>query len=231
MTRVAGPRARIARSVTVLVLVSSGILTVAQSPVRAAPTEGRSDAYVTRTTARLTDRLGASNRGVEPRVVVSVTATAACVRWALDRPDAPDDTKVVDREIRAAELRRELRRVLRTLAALPPPETIQTVSVRATYRDAGASEATLGIRNELSVLDASLSAGTVVELEADDVRLDDATLEELLGLASAAVGDPTWGVPAVPHVLGDGAWDPNHSPCGSTDGADAVEGSRWTAVQ
>lgn len=143
--------------------------------------------------ARLTRRLGASNRGVSNRVVVTVDEQILTVSWALDRPHAADGSdahaEANANAARSVELRAELRRALRALAG-STLHSVDQIVLTATYSGVGGADASENI-----VLQAIVSSITLGALEPDDVRLDDASLEELLGLAEHVTGDPTWGVP------------------------------------
>jgi hypothetical protein len=180
--------------VAVVLLIAVCVLAAHQPTARAEQPPKNDEDYAERVTDRLMSRLGASNRGADPRVRVLADPTAMCVLWALNQPDTTRE--VVN--ARAAMLRRELRRVLRALAAVSPPEAATDIVVQATFPDAAETDTGPSQHAEVTVLDARLSAATVTDLEADDVRLDDATLGELLGLARVVTGDPRWGVPAPP---------------------------------
>jgi len=165
-----------------------------------APTPGTAtDRVLDQLTRRIEQRLGESNRGVEHRVTTTVTGGVLDITWALNQPQPDDTTRGSASTPRIIELREELRDVLRALAIGGVPDQITGVRLRATHdgqniTQSDAGEDTIG-PTEAVVLDAWLPLETLSSLEPDDVRLDDATLAELLGLADFVSGAPAWGVP------------------------------------
>ena len=148
------------------------------------------DSDMERLARKLTRRLGTDASDVG-RVQVTTEGHVLEVVWELEDP--ADDRGATDRAARItrrAKLRRELRIVVRVLASQSVPADVTLIRAVATARDDPR-----GNNREHPILDAIFTATTFEALHADDLRLDDATLEELLGLAETATGVPTWGAP------------------------------------
>jgi len=146
--------------------------------------------------ARLEERIQRRLDRVNPRNAAAASFTldggSLTVEWTLAEPrGSAGASKARDSvETRGDQLRRELRRILRSLATAALPDevtTVRLVGIAPVENEADPRESL--------ALDAVFDPSILTALDADDVRLADATLEELLGLAEEATGDAGWGVP------------------------------------
>jgi hypothetical protein len=181
----AGERA--ARRGRMLTTIVAGVLIAVVAPMSSVVSAESRPGARHELESRLVRRLGPSNRGADPRVSIDDQGTTMTITWVVDRPDPTTDPSTARQRV----LRRELRSVLRVLAALELPARTLSISLRATSH----ADALTDLPADAVVLDAIFFAETLIALEADDVRLEDATLAELLGVAAFITGDPSWGVP------------------------------------
>ena len=147
---------------------------------------------ITQLEEQIQRRLDRVNRRNAPAASLTLDGGSLTVEWTLAEPrgSAGASKARTSVETHGDQLRRELRRILRSLATAALP--LEVTTVRLVGNDPVESGAD---PREGLVLDAVFDPSILTALDADDVRLADATLEELLGLADEATGDSDWGVP------------------------------------
>jgi hypothetical protein len=166
----------------------SATTTIGQ-PSATPPLDDASAGEIARLQGRIEQRLDRGNH--TSFVTVTLDNELLAITWdvATPRRSAEGSTTQSSVDARRRQLRRELRHILRSLATTTLPPTVTKVRLHGHDPAPSATDP-----DEDVVLDAVFDAKTLSALHGD-IRVGDATLEELLGLADRSTGDADWGVP------------------------------------